>query len=75
MFPRLGELFGKKLHRVPHFAKKHEKSSTWPKLATFSSRVPCFEVRVNLSAKSRKKCLISQTSIKNRGFGQNSQFF
>ena len=28
------ELFRKKLQKVPHFAKKHEKSSIWPKLTT-----------------------------------------
>ena len=35
MFRRLGQLSGKKLKKVPHFAKKHKKSSIWPKLATF----------------------------------------
>ena len=29
------ELFRKKLQKVPHFVKKHEKPSIWPKLATF----------------------------------------
>ena len=36
MFRRLVELFGKKLQKMPHFARKPENSSTWPKLATFS---------------------------------------
>ena len=71
MFHRLVELFGKKLQKVPHFAKKHEKSSIWPKLATFSSRVPCFEVWVNLSAKSSKKGLISRKTMKIRRFSKN----
>ena len=35
MFRRFGQLFGKKLQNVAHFVKKHEKSSVWPKLATF----------------------------------------
>ena len=60
---------------VPHFAKKHEKSSIWPKLATLSSRLPCFGFSVNFSAKSCKKCLISRKRTKNRRFGQNLQLF
>ena len=75
MFRRLGELFGKKLQKVPHFAKKHEKSSIWPKLHTFASRLTCFGIWVNFSAKSCKPCLISPKSIKNRRFGQRFQLF
>ena len=75
MIRRLGKLFGKKMQTVPHFAKKYEKSSIWPKLATFSSRVPCFGVWVNLSAKGCKKCLISRKTMKNLRFGQNLQLF
>ena len=47
MFRRLGQLFSKKLQKVPHCAEKHQKSSIWPKLATFSSKPPCFGVWVN----------------------------
>ena len=35
LFEGFDELFGKKLQNVADFVKKHEKSSTWPKLATF----------------------------------------
>ena len=35
MLGRFGELFSKKLQKVAHFSKKNEKSSIWPKLATF----------------------------------------
>ena len=35
MLGRFGELFSKKLQTVAHFSKKNEKSSIWPKLATF----------------------------------------
>ena len=35
MFGGFDELFGKKLQKVAHFVKKHEKSSIWRKLATF----------------------------------------
>ena len=35
MFMRFDELFSKRLQKVLRFVKKHEKSSIWPKLATF----------------------------------------
>ena len=35
MLRRFGELFSKKVKKVAHFEKKHEKSSIWAKLATF----------------------------------------
>ena len=35
MFPRFGQLFSKKLQKVAHFVKNDEKSSIWPKVATF----------------------------------------
>ena len=46
MFRRFGQLFSKKLRKVPHFAKKREKSSIWAKVLTFSSKLPCFGVSV-----------------------------
>ena len=73
MMRRLGLLFGRKLGKVPHFLKKHEKSSFWPKVASFWSKLPWFGVWVNFSAKSCKKCLISQKSKKNRPFSGNLQ--
>ena len=75
MFRRLGRVFSKKLQKRPPFAKKHEKSSIWPKLATFSRKPPCFGFLVNFSAKSSKNCPISRISMKNRQFGQNVQLF
>ena len=35
LFRGFEELFGKKLQKVAHFVKNHEKSSIWLKLATF----------------------------------------
>ena len=35
MFRGFDELFGEKLQKGAHFVKKREKSSIWPKLATF----------------------------------------
>ena len=34
-FQGLYQLFAKKLQKVAHFVKKHDKSSFWPKLETF----------------------------------------
>ena len=56
---RFGKFFSKKLPKVPHFVKKHEKSSIWPKTCNFSNKLPCFGVSTNFSAKRWKKCLIS----------------
>ena len=75
MVLRLGELFVRKLQKVPHLAIKHEKSSIWPKLATFSRELAWLGVMVNFWAESCKKCLISRKSTKDRGFGQNLQLF
>ena len=75
MFRRLGELFGKKMQKEPHFARKHEKSSIWRRLATFSRKLPCFGAWVNFSVKSCIRCLISRKSMKNRRFGQSFQLF
>ena len=51
MFRHLGQFFGKKLQSVPHFTKKYEKSSIWPKLATLSRKLPCFVAWVKFSEK------------------------
>ena len=64
------ELFSKKLQKVPHFVKKHEKSSIWPNLYNFSNKLPCLCISMNFSVKSCKKCLISWKSTKNHPFGQ-----
>ena len=42
---------GKKLQKVPHFAKKHEKSSIWAKLATFFVDTTVFRGLVQLFGK------------------------
>ena len=75
MFRRFGHLLSKQLQNVPNFARKHEKSSIWPKLATFSSKLPSVVVWVKFSARSCKKCLILRKRMENRQFGQNVQLF
>ena len=75
MFLHFDEFSRKKLPKVLRFVKKHEKSSIWPKLCNFSSKLPCFGISMKFSAKSYEKCLISWKSTKNRRFGENSQLF
>ena len=61
MLGRFGELFSKKLQKVAHFSKKNEKSSIWPKLATFrgnnhvSAFWSTFQQKVPKSASFREK--------------------
>ena len=69
------ELFKKKLQKVPHLVKKHEKSSIWPTLYNFSNKLPCLCISMNFSEKSCKKCLISWKNTKNHRFGQNYATF
>ena len=69
------QLFRKKLQKVPHFVKNHEKSSIWPKLCKLSTKLPCLCISINFSGKSCKKCLISLKSTKTHRFGQNYATF
>ena len=69
------ELFRKKLKKVPHFLKKHEKSSIWPNLWNFSNKLPCLCISINFSGKSCKKCLISWKGTGNHRSGQNFSTF
>ena len=69
------ELFRKKLQKVPHFVKKHAKSSIWPNLCNFWNKQPCLCISINLLGKSCKKGLISWKSTKHHRFGQHFQLF
>ena len=42
MFLRFDELYGKNLQKLPHFVKKHENSSIWPKLCNFFEQTIMF---------------------------------
>ena len=59
------ELFRKKLQKVPHFVKKHEKPSIWPKLATFRANYHVlafswtFQQEVAKSSSFRGKVVLS----------------
>ena len=69
------ERFRKKLQKVPHFVKKHEKSSILARTRSFSNKLPCFDALVNFSAKSCRKCLVFRENSKNHPLGQNLQLF
>ena len=69
------QLFRKKLQKVPHFVKKHEKSSIWPNLYNFSNKLPCLGISMNFSGESCKKCLISWQRTRNHRSGQNLESF
>ena len=68
LFP-FDELSRKKLQKVRRLVKKHEKSSI---LSTckFPRKLPCFDVSMNIAAKSCKKLLVPWKSTKNHQFGQ-----
>ena len=70
------ELFRKKLQKVPHFVRKHEKLSIWRKLATFRANYHVFfGIFMNFSAKCCKKCLIWWKSTRNHRFAKNHPTF
>ena len=54
MFMRFDELFSKRLQKVPRFVKKHEKSSIWPKLATFRTNYHVLAFRWTFQEKNAK---------------------
>ena len=64
MFLRFCQLFSKKLQKVAHFVKEHEKSSIWPKLATFRANYHVsafwwtFEQKVSHFVKKNEKSSI-----------------
>ena len=54
MFMRFDELSSKRLQKVPRFVKKHEKSSIWPKLATFRTNYHVLAFRWTFQEKNAK---------------------
>ena len=72
---RFDEVFSKKLQKVPHFVRKHEKSSIWSKLCNFGNKLPCLCISMNFSEKSCKKYLVSWNRTKNHRFCQGFATF
>ena len=69
------ELFRKKLQKVPHFVKNHEKSSTSPKLATFRTNYHVFSVRWTLWQKVAKTASFREKARKVIDLAKNMQLF
>ena len=68
LFP-FDELSRKKLQKVRRLVKKHQKSSIFS-TCNFPRKLPCFDVSMNIAAKSCKKLLVPWKSTKNHQFGQ-----
>ena len=70
------ELFRKKLQKVPHFVKKHEKPSIWPKLAIFRGNYDVlafswtFQKEVAKSASFREKARKTMDLAKTLNFSR-----
>ena len=71
MFWHFDQVFRKNMQKVPHFMKKHEKSSIWTKVDTLLKELPCLCILTNFSEKGCEKCLVSWKRTKNHPFGQN----
>ena len=71
-FWRSRQLLSKKLQKLPHFVKKQEKQSTWPKLKTFRTKYHVFAFRWSFK---EKKGLISWKSTKTHRFGKKYATF
>ena len=68
------ELFRKKLQKVRHFVKKHEKPSIWPKLASFGANYHVLAFSWTFQQEVAKSA-ISWKSTRNHRFGQNHASF
>ena len=67
--------FPQKVSKTGSFREEARKIMDFAKTWNFSSKLPCFGVLVNFSAKSCKNWLISWKSTKSHGFGENFQLF
>ena len=68
-------IFQQKVAKSGSFRKKERNIIDLAKSCNFSSKLPCFGVLVNFSAKRWKKWLISWKMTKNHRFGLNLQLF
>ena len=69
------ELFRKKLQKVPHFVKKHEKKSMSPKLATFRKNYHVFTFRWTLWRKVAKTASFREKARKLIDLAKTMQLF
>ena len=68
-------IFQQKVGESGSFREKERNIIDLAKSCNFSSKLPCFRVLVNFSAKTWKKWLISWKMTKNHRFGLNLQLF
>ena len=61
--------------KVPHFVKKHEKSSIWPKLATFRRNYNVLAFRWTFKQKVAKSCSCREKARKIIDFSKTYKFF
>ena len=73
LFP-FDELSRKKLQKVLRLVKKHEKSSTYS-TCKFPRKLPCFDVSMNIAAKSCRKLLVEKSSTNLSTFRTNFDVF
>ena len=67
--------FQEKVAKSASFREKARKTIDLAKTCMFWSKLPCFGIFMNFSARSCKKCLISWKSTRNHRFGQNYATF
>ena len=69
------ELFRRKLQKVPHFVKKHEKSSIWPKLATFPTNYHVLTLWWTFQRKVAESASFSEKTLKIIDWAKTCNFF
>ena len=79
MFRRLGQLFSKKLQKVAHFeksklVKNDEKSTIWPKLATFRGNYHVSAFLSTFKQKAAKSSSFGEKTRKIIDFAERSKF-
>ena len=75
MFWHFDEVFSKKLQKVPHFVKKHEKSSIWPKLATFPTNYHVLTLWWTFQRKVAESASFSEKTLKIIDWAKTCNFF
>ena len=75
MFWHFDEVFSKKLQKVPHFVKKHEKSSIWRKLATFPTNYHVLTLWWTFQRKVAESASFSEKTLKIIDWAKTCNFF
>ena len=75
MFWYFDEVSSKKLQKVPHFVKKHEKSSIWRKLATFPTNYHVLTLWWTFQRKVAESASFSEKTLKIIDWAKTCNFF